>query len=126
MRPATLVVLLLALAACARQGASPTPAHVSGPLTLSVDLQPTSVAGRYSVVITVLDQHGATVDGATVSMQARYSYFGLKPMRVHAAPKGNGRYSATVRLPSGSGWLIKADAIKNALRGHLEAQEDLN
>lgn len=125
-RLAALLVLVLALSACGRQGIGPAPTHALGPLSLAIDLQSTRLADRYEVVITVLDQNGTPVNDAAVAIRTHYDYFGLNPSSVRATPKGGGRYSAIIALPAGSGWLITADASENASRGHLEAQEDLN
>lgn len=121
-----LAILTLVLAACGRQTVIPVPAHSTGPLALSLDLQPTRIPDRYDLVITLRDRSGNPVDGAAVSAQVHYSYFGLKPGHVSAKPTGSGRYSAIVPLPSGSWWSIKADATYDTSRGHLEAQEDLD
>src|SRR3989344_1492690 len=89
---------------------SGTPASSDERISLSTNPNPPRL-GQTTLVITVKDQSGKSVDGAKVSFNLNMTTMDMGTQQGEATPQGNGQYAITGRLSMGGPWAVKTKVI---------------
>jgi len=99
---ATLVLLLLTLAACKRGGSSDLP---DIGLTLEIDPSPPAV-GLAMLTLTLTDANGQPISDAKLDIEGNMSHAGMTPVFSQATPFEAGKYRAPLELTMGGDWFV--------------------
>ena len=103
---AILVVLLLAwaLAACQRGSQQPDQAPE---IEMNLEILPSPpVVGSAQLLVTVTENAGQPVDGATVEIQGDMAHAGMVPVQATASGQGAGLYRADFQWTMGGDWFV--------------------
>lgn len=100
------VVLLLALAGCARGGRDLPDVGVE----LLIEPQPPQL-GPATLTVTLTDAGGQPLDGATIELEGNMSHAGMAPVFADATEVAPGQYRANLEFTMGGDWfiLVRAD-----------------
>lgn len=105
-----LAMLVLSTASCQRasqqQGGDQTP-DVTMALTVAPD--PATV-GATQLTVTLADQAGQAIDGATVRLKGDMSHAGMQPVLADASGAGDGLYTADFTWTMAGDWFVTVTA----------------
>lgn len=114
----TALTLLLALAACGGQSATPQ-APPDLEISLDVGTEPLAV-GETTLIISLKDGSGAPVDGATVSVHADMDHEGMVPVSGETNESTDGEYHLPFEWTMGGGWIVTVTASLPDNGGQVE------
>jgi hypothetical protein len=98
-------MLLLALLAACGQASTPTAAPTN--LSISARTEPESLAvGETTLIITLQDDGGAPVDGATLRVHGDMDHAGMVSLDREVSASTNGEYRVPFEWTMGGGWLV--------------------
>jgi hypothetical protein len=100
-RIAVVFALLLVAAVGCRQQDSATKINVA----LSVEPSPPAV-GQAKLTLTLEDESGSPVEGATLKLEGNMAHAGMKPVFADANEDKAGRYRADMEFTMGGDWFI--------------------
>ncbi len=106
-----LAVVLLLLAPACRQSSVPPDAasDLLMSLTWMEDGQEPAV-GRAELVVTLADDEGLPVNGATVALRGDMSHAGMQPVLATATAAGDGRYQTDFEWTMSGDWIVTVTA----------------
>jgi hypothetical protein len=101
------LLLLLVLAACARQSQEPGTDELA--VTLAVTPDP-PVVGPATLVITLKDAAGSPVNDALLNVKGDMSHAGMQPVLAEVEGGVDGVYEVPFRWTMGGDWFVTVDA----------------
>lgn len=102
------LIILLVLAACGQQSASPSaPTDVS--LSVRVEPEPLAV-GPATLIVTLKDAGGTPVDGARLQIHGDMDHAGMMPVDREVHESTGGEYRVPFEWTMGGGWIVTVTA----------------
>jgi hypothetical protein len=110
MKPIFLISILVAFAVmgCAQQSQS-APAATDIHIELAVEPELPAV-GDSTLLVTLTESGGASVSGATVTVEGNMDHAGMEPFRGQSSEDTDGVYRVPFRWTMGGGWLLTVTA----------------
>lgn len=103
-----LLGLLLSLTACGQKAETKqSTAHVE--IAVSFESEPLSV-GATTLIVTLTDESGAGIDGASLRVQGDMDHEGMMPINGEANSSQNGAYHVPFEWTMGGGWIVTVTA----------------
>jgi len=103
-----LLILLIPLAACARQSQQPAAGDVE--MTLAVRPDPPAV-GDATLEITLTDGEGNPIEDARLNVKGDMSHAGMEPVLAEVEGGAGGVYQVPFRWTMGGDWFVTVDAV---------------
>ena len=103
-----LLILLIPLAACARQSQRPAAGDVE--MTLAVRPDPPAV-GDATLEITLTDGEGNPIEDARLNVKGDMSHAGMEPVLAEVEGGAGGVYQVPFRWTMGGDWFVTVDAV---------------
>ena len=116
-----LVLLSVLLAAC---GGAATPADTTSakPVNIAVSTNPNpAMMGDIELVFTITDEHGSTIEGATVDVSVDHTDMTGMTMGGAATDQGGGKYAINANFSMSGNWKLTVYVRKDG----LDYKEDL-
>ncbi|MBI4733099.1 MAG: FixH family protein [Chloroflexi bacterium] len=104
-----LLVLPLLLAACIGS-AGPEPAPVSSSIVVTAETNPNpATMGNVEIILTITDEAGNPVTGATVMVTADHTDMSGMSMTGQATEQSNGAYAIQANFVMSGNWMLKVE-----------------
>ena len=110
-----LVLLSVLLAAC---GGAATPADTTSakPVNIAVSTNPNpAMMGDIELVFTITDEHGSTIEGATVDVSVDHTDMTGMTMGGAATDQGGGKYAINANFSMSGNWKLTVYVRKDGL-----------
>ena len=102
-----IILMLLALAACARQSREPDSSGVE--ISLTPQPEP-PVVGDATLLITLADETGNPIEDARLDVKGDMSHAGMEPVLAEVAGGPRGVYVVPFTWTMGGDWFVTVDA----------------
>ena len=102
------LILALTLVACDEQS-DPTATPVNIDMSMQVEPEPLAV-GEATLIITLKDDDGSPIDGATLQVHGDMDHEGMIPVDREISESSNGDYQVPFEWTMGGGWIVTVTA----------------